>query len=345
MVPSGTGFASLVIACTLSVQGVAMAAGAAEGTPGAAQEKPTAAELASARRLFNQALGAEDRGRWAEALEIYERVSRVAVSPSVHYHMGVCHEELGHLVEAINAYELAISSAESRREIALGRESRARLDAVRARTPSLTIALPDGAEGVSIELDGQPLNAALAGAPVPINPGERRVTVRADSHARPYEITLRVAAGDTHELRADLGPKKAPPASQATIAAPKRLPAPAPPPPPAPNRLPGFITGGAAIVLAAGAVATGVAAYGLREEYLEQNANPTPGSRDRRESLRNQGQALAITSTGLSGGALIAAGLATYLLWPSSPAAPKSSARITPWVGPTGAGIGVGGAL
>ena len=93
------------------------------------------------------------------------------------------------------------------------------------------------------------------------------------------------------------------------------------------------------------AVATGVAAYGLRADYLAQNENPAPGTRGEREALRTRGQALAITSTGLTGGALVAAGLATYLLWPSSSPSSPEAARITPWVGPTGAGIGVGGAL
>ena len=339
MVPRGTGFAALLLLTSLASAGSAVAE---EAAPGQAQPQPSPAELASARRLFHQALAHEDRGRWAEALGLYQRVSSVAISPSVRYHMAVCHEELGHLVEAVNAYELAVSAAEERRDVALARESRRRLEKLRARVPTLTVAVPEGAEGVQIELDGEPLNAALAGTPVLIDPGARRLSVRSESHERTYEITLQVAPGEAHGLHADLGPKKAP-------RAPKRVavrPRPGPPPlPPEPSRMPGFIAGGAALALAAGAVATGVAAYGVREDYLTQNADPAPGSRDDREALRSRGQALAITSTGLSGGALVAAGLATWLLWPSSSPAARPSATITPWIGPAGAGLGVGGAL
>lgn len=342
----------LVTVMGLAPAAAAAAPAAAAGKPGgdaaaaqatAGEAKPSAAELAAARRLFHRALAAEDGGRWSEALEMYERVSQVALSPSVHYHMGVCHEALGQLVEAINDFELAASSAEARRDKALVKETRAHLEKLRARTPQLIITVPAGAEGIEIELDGQPINAALVGTALLVNPGERRLTVRSESHTKVHEATLRVSAGDALAVQADLGPKKALPAPPIMPVARPRLPA--APPPEAPSRVPGLAAGGAALALAAGAVVTGVAAYNVREDYLAQNASPTPGSRDAREALKSRGEALAITSTALTGGALVAAGLATYLLWPSSAPADRASARVTPWVGPAGAGLQVGGAL
>src|SRR6188474_1954569 len=101
MVTRHIGFAGVFIAAALCAAPYAFAG---EGKPASA---PSAAELASARRLFSQALAAADKERWAEALEIYRRVSEIALSPSLQYHMAVCHEGLGQLVEAINAYELA----------------------------------------------------------------------------------------------------------------------------------------------------------------------------------------------------------------------------------------------
>jgi len=335
----------------------------ADGEATRSTVKPSAAELASARQLFRQALAAEDRRRWAEALEMYQRVSQVAVSPSVHYHMGVCNEELGHLVEAINAFELAASGADARGDEALLEESRARLEQLRARTPQLTITVPEEAAGLRIEIDGQPISAALVGTSMLVNPGERRISIRADSHEQAYEAAVSVNPGDALSVKADLGPKKAPSASSvpsvpAASSVPPVPPGPSPrapvaaatrprpaPPREEPSRLPGFVAGGAAIALAAGAVVTGVTAYRIRDDYLTQNADPAPGTREAREDLKRRGEAFAIASTAFTGGALIAAGLSTYLLWPSSAVAGKPSARVTPWVDPAGAGLVMVGAL
>jgi hypothetical protein len=256
--------------------------------------------------------------------------------------MAVCHEGLGQLVEAVNAYELAAGAAEARREIALAKESQARIQKIRGRIAQLTITIPRDAEGAQIEIDGQPISAALAGAAVPVNPGERRVVVRARNYRGVFEATVHAQPGAAAEVPATLGEKVAP-AGPRRAAAPSR---PAPAPPPEQSLTPGFIAGGTALALTVGAVATGIAAYDLRETYLEKNASPEPGSLADREALRDRGQALAITSTALTGGALLAAGVATYLFWPSSsPAAGKPSASVSPWVGPDGAGFGVRGAL
>jgi hypothetical protein len=63
-----------------------------------ARPLPTAAELATARQWFAQGLKAEDQSQWAEALKLFDRVVKVAASPVVHYHVGFCNEQLGHVV-------------------------------------------------------------------------------------------------------------------------------------------------------------------------------------------------------------------------------------------------------
>ena len=348
MVRTGILFAGALLAVLWGLGSNARAEGAGKAEP-ARQGQPSAVELASARRLFAEAIVAEDHERWAEALEIYERVGRIVVSPSLQYHVGVCHEALGNLVEAVNAFELAAAAATERREAALAREARGHLAKVRAQVAQLTLTVPVDAEGVRIEIDGQAINPALAGTAVPINPGARRVVVRADNYRAVFDRVLRAAPGQAAELRADLGART--PRGGAALAPararpePTPAPAPAPAPAEAPSRAPAFVIGGTALALAAGAVATGVAALGVRERYLELNQAPTAGSRAERESLRDEGEALAITSTALTGGALIAGAFATFLFWPSSAPAGGRSARVSPWVGPGGAGLGIGGSL
>ncbi|WP_437955856.1 hypothetical protein WME76_30825 [Sorangium sp. So ce119] len=335
------------------------AAAAGDTVAPAAPRQPSAAELATARRLFALGLAAEDQGRWAEALETYERIRKVVVSPSLWYHLGACHEALGHVVEALNAFELAQAGATARRETALARESRSRIEKLRARTSQIVLRLPEDATGVRVEIDGEPIHPALVGAAILVTPGERRVVVRAENYAAPFEAAVQAETGAIVELRADLGPRR--PLVALRPLAPVR---PAPPPAPAPGpRIPPVAVAGTAVALAAGALVTGVMAYDVRHSFVRLNENPTPGSLDERQALRDRGQALATTSTALTGAALLAGGFAAYLFWPSSssPATPPDGAgpqarpataprapgptALSPWVGADGAGVAVQGAL
>lgn len=325
-----------------------------------APRPPNAAELASARRLFAIALSAEDQGRWAEALEIYERIRKIVVSPSLWYHIGACHEALGDVVEALNAFELALSGATARKEFALAKESRSRIEKLRAKASQLILRLPDDATGVRVEIDGAPINPALVGAAILVTPGARRVVVAAENYTETFEVTVQADTGAVVELHAELGPKR-------SSAPPRVLEPPRPPPlrAPAPRPvLPPEVVLGTAAAFAAGAVITGALAYDVRHRYLKENADPAPGSLGQREALYDRGKALAITSTALTGAALLAGGFATYLFWPSSrppaarPASPDTAARLSalrgrapgptalsPWIAPEGAGVAMRGAL
>ena len=55
-----------------------------------APASPTGAELATARHLFGEALAAEDRGRCVDAIPVYERIARIAVSPVLYLRLGTC---------------------------------------------------------------------------------------------------------------------------------------------------------------------------------------------------------------------------------------------------------------
>src|SRR5262249_3541175 len=158
------------------------------------------------------------------------------------------------------------------------------------RTAQVVLNVPDDAVDVSIELDGAPLNPALAGAPVIVEPGDRRVVVRAGNYLEVFDTTVRVVAGDVVEMRVELGGSKRRIAPRPRPATPPFVPEPAKR---TSSLSPAFLVGGTAIALAVGAVVTGVAAYDVRGSYLRQNANPTPGSLAARQSLRAEGQVLA----------------------------------------------------
>ena len=150
-----------VYVCAASALLLLAATSPALGQP-AGPAPASAAELSAARQLFGEALQAKDHGDWKGALERYERISKITVSPVLYFHMGACHEALGHVVEAINAYELASQEAQKKRDREVGKESKAQLDKLRPQVAFLTLTLlPEGMEDVSISLDGTPVRTAL----------------------------------------------------------------------------------------------------------------------------------------------------------------------------------------
>jgi hypothetical protein len=324
-----------------------------------AQATPAAADLATARQLFSEALAAEDHGRCAEAIPIYERIARIAVSPVLYFRLGSCHEALGRVVEAINAFELASQEAEKKRDADVTKEARARLARLRPRAARLAVRVPEGAEGVEIVIDDRPVSAALADAPLLVDPGPHHVVVRARSHERSFTADVTAAADQPVTVSADLGSKKVAPlapeprpaepplAAEATRAipaeAPRAMPAEAPP-----DRLPGYIVGGVTASVGIGALVSGLVAHARFQQFLIDNGNPRPGSRPARQRLHDSGQAAALASTVLTGAFVVGTGLTAYLL--VSPhgkvlASLPRRAAFAPWAGPTGGGLVLGGDL
>lgn len=321
---------------------------------------PTAAELATARQLFSEALAAEDHGRCADAVPVYERIARITVSPVLYLRLGACHEALGHVVEAINAFELAAQEAEKKRDVDVAKESRARLVKLRPRVARLAVHVPEGAEGVEIVIDDRPVSAALAGATVLVDPGRRHVVVRARNYESAFEADVAASAEQPLTVNVDLGGKKvaeapAPPAAAAAAPAPAPVaPQPAVPPPrplpPAapPDRFPGYVAGGATVGVGVAALVTGLVAHSKFAEFVIENGNPKPGSHAARERLHDSGQAVALASTVLTGAFIVGAGVTAYLLANPPRRAitlmPRRTA-VAPWAGPTSGGLVFGGDL
>src|SRR6185503_14917973 len=81
--------------------------GVSEGAH-AAPKNPEVHAIESARTLFYRALSLQDHGRWAEALEILEKVAETRESAQVRFNIAFNQEHLGRLAAAARGYERAI---------------------------------------------------------------------------------------------------------------------------------------------------------------------------------------------------------------------------------------------
>jgi hypothetical protein len=276
------------------------------------ERQPTAQELSTARQLFADGVRAERAGKWQDALALFRRVATIAPTPVVHYHVGLCAEHTGHLVEATNAYQLSLRDARRKNDKMVMAKAQQGIDKLEGKVPTLVVKLPADAEGISIAIDGKPVHRSLVGTPILVDPGSRQVVVKAANYSRAAEQTVEMAEGATETLELSLGEKLAPQVEEPAPPAQKPKPtAPAVPDDSADeiNWLPILIGAGATAVFAGVSVATGVVAHGKIQDYEEANAQPTPGSLAAREEMRDDAVTMAWISTGFTAGAVVAAGV------------------------------------
>jgi hypothetical protein len=318
-----------------------------------ARAEPSAAELASARDMFSEARRAEDAGRWAEALQKVKAVATVKMTPQVRFHLGLCEEHTGQLVEALNSFEVARSEAVEQGVTSVVDEAREHAQNVRARMPKLLIALPSGVDA-KVEVDGQTISASLLARPLPFDPG--RHTVAASAPGLAYKGDITIAEKDEKRIDVTFTPVPIAPAPK-----PPSTPSPAPAAaaPSAPQTSPasdagtsssggssalGWVavgTGGAAI---AGSVITAAARQSsinqidnLCKSHMDCPPADRPTLEDAQGKARTFG-ALAV-ALGAGGGALVVTGIVLVLTSGSSPAPATGRVAMTPWVGPGGGGV------
>lgn len=146
------------------------------GAPATAQE-PESSDgelLARARSEFARGLSLEAAGNWAAALEAFEGVGRVRLTPQVRFHIGRCKEHLGRMTEALGDYRVAeyearVADLPELVDIGAAREL------LEERIPKVVIELRGEGAVARLRLDGTELGASQLGAELAVDPGVRHV--------------------------------------------------------------------------------------------------------------------------------------------------------------------------
>ncbi|HEX6765704.1 MAG TPA: tetratricopeptide repeat protein [Polyangiaceae bacterium] len=263
-----------------------------------AAPKQDAKSVETARQLFYRALALQDRGKWAEALELLEKVAEIRESAQVRFNIAFDEEHLGRLSAAARGYERAIALAAESGAQNVTRAATERLASLSPRIARLVIRPAE--EGISISVDGVDVAPADFGHPVPFEVGDH--TVQARGHGRkPYRASLHLPGGETRELLVELEPlDEERPIAVLPALAPERVRAPEPVPPASRSErearqdesaLP-YIVGGAAVL----SLATAGVFYALRQDALETMHSGCQGGRCP-EELRSTDQKGALYTT------------------------------------------------
>lgn len=142
----------------------------------------TDAERAAARELFKEGDELQRAGKFIEALDKFNRAQQVFSAPTNMLRIAECDAALGKLVESEETYRTLVrtplpAGAPPAFQAAVD-QARAELSQVEPRVPRLIVQVePKNVDHPQMQIDGQTVNAALIGEPLPLDPGPHRVMV------------------------------------------------------------------------------------------------------------------------------------------------------------------------
>jgi hypothetical protein len=311
---------------------VALGLSASDPRAAFADTAHSAADIAQARELFQQAMAQRDTGDAEGALEKFKSAHALGGTPLTGLELGRTYMMTRRLVEASEVFlsiaRIPVSSQETPRSTAARAEAEQLAKKAHARTPSVTVRVVGAPlAAVTVTLDGEPLPAAaLAGARF-VNPGSHffSATTAAGGHA---ESSVTLAEGSTASVDLNLASGVAARGSEVSPAPPVATPSVSAPPPdvaPSASTSPSshsYWTGrrilgvGIGLVGVAGlAVGTGV---GLSANGEYSRAEGEAGAARRSDSSSAVSAGNVATVVFVAGAALAATGVIVWLTAPSA---------------------------
>jgi hypothetical protein len=204
-----------------------------------AQPEPTPQMLAKARAQFKEARRLEDAGQWNAALERFQEIARVKMTPAVRFHLALCAENVGLWTQALDGYAQAVIEARERDDKAVLGEASEHLRALSELVPTLSVQVIGAIAGDELHVDHQKRPLDGGATPLRLDPGPHEVELRRGGVVIAKELVrLEPRAARRIELQAPRSsveaplpaPLEAPPPASASSAAP-------PPPSAAPSPL------------------------------------------------------------------------------------------------------------
>jgi hypothetical protein len=315
-------------------------------------------DRAGARVAATEGVKASNEKRWADAADLFTRAESLVHSPVHLLYLARAQEKLGHLVKARENYtriireHLGADSPDAFKQAQASAQQEA--GALEPRLAAITVKLGGQKGDVTVTMDGEKVPPALVGLPLPIDPGSHTFQAAGtDLKSDPVAVTVTEGGKDSVILVVKSAPGTIAPFSTPPAATPAAATGPTPAPAatvatptgtgPTTRPTPTGVYVGAAVTgaLVVGAGVTGVLALGKHSDYNKANDGSDPSKAD---SLKSSGQTLNLVTDIFVAGAVVAAGVTTYLFF-SRPEVPAQSARlsITPLVGPNAAALSLSG--
>jgi len=326
---------------------IALATALLAACPAHAATAPTQAELDQARERFAEARRLEDAGRWGEALELFQRVAAVKMTPQVRFHIALCMENVGLWTQALDTFTQAANEARATAPQVLT-EANEHIRKLEAELPTVSLHVRGAAPGDELLLDRRSIPIDESPLPLRADPGPHSAEVRRNNTVVAREhFTLEPKS--TRRIELEVG---------SVISAPKtshehttKSPPPTTPDTGKTQRMLGWTAVG---VSAASAIATGVF-IGLRSGALGRLEEACPALIQCPPSIApvvSEGKTYAalVNVFGILSGVAATGGAILLLTAPSSPAPnppppAKTGVMLHPVLGPGAMGLSMEGAF
>jgi hypothetical protein len=308
-------------------------------TPSASAQD--ALDPAAAREHLTQGYKLKQQGQLKEALPHFVESLRLDPKLKTTINLADCEEKLGMLVEAQSHWLMARDRAAREGDDRVKQEAEQRVASLGTRMPRLNIRFAPGVPAdAQVYRDDVMLGRVSLGTALPTNPGEHKISVRAEGH-EDSKYTIKLGERDSKTLTVDVGPVGKPsprPVPDAGAAATTTPIAGAPPAPsgaqpaptgatsPAPQDSPPASSSSAGNVQRVfGAVVggLGLASFGVSAFFWRKASNDIKIEPNGRKLAQDD---LLITNVGLvSGSILVTGGIVLLLTAPSGPSRSSSA--------------------
>lgn len=312
-------------------------------------DEPSAADIASARKLGFEGITLAEKGNCAAAVDKLARAEKLFHAPTTLVRLGECQVQLGKVVEGSEnlgraAREELPSNAPAAFVAARARAKKG-LAAATAKLAhaKVTVKAPPNVT-VTVAVDSVTVPSANVGEDRAFDPGPHLVEASAPGYlVASAAINLKEGGSEDVTLTLVVDPNAAAPKTPPSVA-PKVTPPPPPPPEGAPNRTVAYV------LLGVGVVGVGVGSvFGLTamsKKNALADACPNNQCRASQQSNLDSAKTSGTISTiafGVGGAALVVGGILFFTASPrasatrGSVAAPKLVAR--PYLDPTSVGV------
>jgi hypothetical protein len=306
--------------------------------------QPAAGDVAAARDLFREGAKAAKAGQWEEARVAYERSYLLRPSPLTRYSLAMAQKETGHVVEALENFRAFLRDPMDATTSQYRPQAEESILALEGKVAWAVVIVASAPSGVEVRIDGVALLPAALGIRRAIDPGHHKVEAKAEGYL-PYSREFNVKSAATANIKIELRPM---PAAGVTTA-----PAPSAPPGASPTSPPSIPVApsdsgsalGTTLMVTGGTLFVGGVVVGLLGVTKAKGAETSDGSD------ASSARTLALVGDVVGGVGLVTAAIGAYFLFSSGSSEatgqPKTStgARLTPWVGRSGGGLGIGGSF
>jgi len=310
------------------VAALTLAATMASSLP--ARAEPSEGGAAAAESLFQEARKLMEQKKYGEACPKLVASHKLAPAVGTLLNLADCYERDGKLASAWARFHEAIALAQRAGRSDRERTARERAEKLEPRLIRLSIVAKD--PNVEVRLDGNPLDAAALGTPVPVDPGKHTVDATAKGK-KPFTTTIEVSER-TRTPTIEVPPLETDPESErkngiATSAPDTEPPAEEPRSDGSTQRIIGLAA------IGAGVVGVGVGAFfGLRtsakwseaQEHCDASLACDRTGVELAATAKNAGTVSTIAF--IAGGVLLAGGAAAFFMAP--PARPSRASTSRP---------------